>query len=888
MKKVLSILLTFSMIIPTMIFATVSASGTTTDSSIYTTVENLSYSAIGFLSAEKAGTYTDENGTDLNFFGKWSQTKPLAISKESFEKLPHDENGIYTINGTPYKVNTTDGEKTVGYSQGWTNITKQNYSKIKVLVAFPDVTGWGDINNTIYFYFKYDDASTNTNGKDTEVGKDMNQSGGTIVANGEVDWAIVKKDDTVPSNKVNLREFTFNLDTTKKLKGYCLVPAGNAATPARVLAITTVGLTGSEWNPIIEEKLASFSVDDVKNYDKTAYAEIDELITRAKNEGSDVSAIDGIEKYNKIKTYLKTVSEAYTTVDISSQLTNKLYANQSDIASITDPKAPDYFLPISNPNNYTLESYAVDLDDMNSKLTDGIFTYDGVPFKVDTTKGGVLRGDFSFTSGYYSEVKILAISGPKSYGNNEYYSSVYSGSSTVAVTTSGAYPTGIGTTVKVRKIATDTESQTESNATLNVYTLKVNDKTQKINKVGIWALDENNYRILAVTTVGLVGDDYIPFITEKLSALPDKFADLDITSFNELADMIEKAKAGGADVSNIEGIDKYNAFKEIIDGSYTTTNLTGNAIGFLSKEKAGTYTEDTGANLNFFGKWTQPRTLAISKESFEKLPHDENGVYTFNGTPYKINTADGEKTVAQSGGSTIGQKRYSQIKVLAAFPDVSSWDKTPNHALYFIVKYSDGKETLNLMKCDEGTVVAKDIDWVAVKTGDTAPTDKAQIREYTIPVDATKNVTGYGIWYPENGITNTPGRIIAFTTVDAISDNWTKDTSDILLENVTLRNSSRTAVDKVSDITDGKLTFTADVSNYKYKDGKALNIITAVYNDGVLYDVKITPVTVAYNTMYGLNVTMEIPKEGLNEKWTTSTFVWDSDVVTPITANVVK
>ena len=88
--------------------------------------------------------------------------------------------------------------------------------------------------------------------------------------------------------------------------------------------------------------------------------------------------------------------------------------------------------------------------------------------------------------------------------------------------------------------------------------------------------------------------------------------------------------------------------------------------------------------------------------------------------------------------------------------------------------------------------------------------------------------------------------------------------------------------DRPADITDGKLTFTADVKNNTYTEGKTVKIITAVYNGNTLYGAKVTPATVAKDSTYPLNVTMDIPTTGLTENWITATFVWDDDGITPL------
>lgn len=110
----------------------------------------------------------------------------------------------------------------------------------------------------------------------------------------------------------------------------------------------------------------------------------------------------------------------------------------------------------------------------------------------------------------------------------------------------------------------------------------------------------------------------------------------------------------------------------------------------------------------------------------------------------------------------------------------------------------------------------------------------------------------------------------------------------VIIENVLLKNSADEIVDRVSDITDGKLTFTADVKNNTYSDGKDLKVITAVYNGSTLYSAKITDTSIAYEGTYNLDVTMDIPTSGLSEEWTTATYVWDDDMITPLVKKTVN
>ena len=80
----------------------------------------------------------------------------------------------------------------------------------------------------------------------------------------------------------------------------------------------------------------------------------------------------------------------------------------------------------------------------------------------------------------------------------------------------------------------------------------------------------------------------------------------------------------------------------------------------------------------------------------------------------------------------------------------------------------------------------------------------------------------------------------------------------------------------------GSLTFTADVKNNTYTEGKAVNIITVIYNGNTLYGAYVTPITIAKDETYPLNVTMDIPTSGLTESWKTAIYVWDNDMITPL------
>lgn len=102
-------------------------------------------------------------------------------------------------------------------------------------------------------------------------------------------------------------------------------------------------------------------------------------------------------------------------------------------------------------------------------------------------------------------------------------------------------------------------------------------------------------------------------------------------------------------------------------------------------------------------------------------------------------------------------------------------------------------------------------------------------------------------------------------------------------ENILLKDSNGKIIDKVSDVSDGKIVFTGNIKNNTYKQNKVVKIITAIYNDSQLYNAKITNADIEIGDTYFLNAEMSVPTENLNEKWNTAVYVWEDDVITPLT-----
>ena len=105
----------------------------------------------------------------------------------------------------------------------------------------------------------------------------------------------------------------------------------------------------------------------------------------------------------------------------------------------------------------------------------------------------------------------------------------------------------------------------------------------------------------------------------------------------------------------------------------------------------------------------------------------------------------------------------------------------------------------------------------------------------------------------------------------------------VTLSGYELINSDGETVSKVADITDGKLYVKPMVENNVYTEAKTVKVIAAVYDGTKLEAVKTANPSIAMGTPYNEAMEVIIPTEGLTDTWNVQVYVWDEDMITPVT-----
>lgn len=278
MKKAISIFIVFQLILSMAAFAS-AANGE------YTTIDLINSSAVtskAYLSKETAGTI--QNPAYPDFFMTGNGAKAYAVSKESMDALLDD--GVIKHNGISFKVNTADNQKVaIGSTSNRVKIPAGNYSKVHVLYT-------GSDSNYITIYR----SVFSTGG--TEVS--INRIADEYVA--DLEWANVKATDNLAGmSKPKLKMQTYEI--TNKTYEYNQISFWiEANAPIRILAVTVESLSGDEWKPVIESKLAKLPNSITSPlFDMTIFEDVENLIAKAIASGANIEAITGIDKYNNLK-----------------------------------------------------------------------------------------------------------------------------------------------------------------------------------------------------------------------------------------------------------------------------------------------------------------------------------------------------------------------------------------------------------------------------------------------------------------------------------------------------------------------------------------------------------------------------------------------------------
>lgn len=419
------------------------------------------------------------------------------------------------------------------------------------------------------------------------------------------------------------------------------------------------------------------------------------------------------------------------------------------------------------------------------------------------------------------------------------------------------------------------------------------------------------------------------------------------SAVGEVEELVKEATLTGADVSDISNIQKYNEIEAKLNQlckDYVPLDITGNlnTKSMLSEKEAGTV--KTAAKPNYFvndSDVTLENSFGLNKDKIEAMT--ENGILNYAGIQYKLPSVSSNGNDSFIGTNWKPNGHYEELKVLVAsnvdepyYYEVKYTDGTTDGTSSFQVKKYNNSDTTNRVMT-AGTVNAS-------KTG--TNNGVGNVYEGTIKIkNPEKNISEIA-WYSPNGTTRILavsgkqyfGTGVSEITATAENDNiefnvtfaQTVEQADIIKDNIkvvagadtvdytvtyvddknakislknTLSSQTKYTVSvKIGDSCDYEKDFTIEkpiivenyystingttatatgkVTNNTYTGSKAVKVITVVYENDKLYKTEISDKTVAKGTSeeFTNNITVE---EG--NEYTVQTFVWDSDMITPLT-----
>jgi len=312
-------------------------------------------------------------------------------------------------------------------------------------------------------------------------------------------------------------------------------------------------------------------------------------------------------------TFATAANGEYTAVDLPAGcLTSKGFLSESTAGTITDAEAvnPHFFV-----GSIGGTPHAVSKESMDALLTDGVFTWKGIPFNVKTLDNqksmmGCTSTKVEIPTGYYSKVHVLVIDSPTNTGDNNIYRGML-GPDASGETSLPKSKEEFVTELEWAKVKASDNLTEKAKPKLKVQTLEISDKTKRFNRVSLWLQPTATKRIIAVTVEGLSGDEWKPVIENKIAKLPDSIlsSEFNMQVYEEVAGFIEKATETGANIEAINGIEKYNNLKkEIAEKIVSVENYLEN-----------TDSDKIRMDINF--------TTPISEKSVKK----DNFTVTLNG-----------------------------------------------------------------------------------------------------------------------------------------------------------------------------------------------------------------------------------------------------------------
>lgn len=292
----------------------------------------------------------------------------------------------------------------------------------------------------------------------------------------------------------------------------------------------------------------------------------------------------------------------YTEVDLTNYFDTVAFL--SDKSKLSDYASPNLFIETNGGKSST--AFAVDKTNFDQKYTNGKFTTeDGTPYAIksnDGTPGAFKAGKgdssgngYRFSSGYYSQIKVLALrplQNPGVGGEHDYVAhTTFSGS-----TKNQDYYLNNG--VKAKNVGTVKYINDDSTANKNLleYTLNTDNSTL-LNKVTVYYLGRNTMRVIAVTLVQ-TDADVKKYIDEKVSSVlaletPSEDKVLEISEY------MDKMSKQGFDLNTVTGITEFNQLKSKFVSVKDYKENTDSEYVKMSINFSTPVTEDTAVKSNF-------------------------------------------------------------------------------------------------------------------------------------------------------------------------------------------------------------------------------------------------------------------------------------------------
>lgn len=255
----------------------------------------------------------------------------------------------------------------------------------------------------------------------------------------------------------------------------------------------------------------------------------------------------------------------YQTIDLSGNYNSAVYLSQDTAGTYTNDtvKYPDFFVGQLAGTKYI--PYALSKESIEAMTSDGIFNQNNVPFELkpsDNQKSacGSACGSIEVPKGYYTYVKVLTVTTPENYGDQNIYS--------------GALSTEVSGEISMRrqqieeltdsgaewaKVLPEDDFSTKAKPKLLLEKYKISDNTKIIRAINLWLQPTSSKRILAMT-MGQTESEVKAQMERDINAvLSDEAPSREkVENLQKYIDQMEKQ---GFSTDSIENIDTFKDLK---------------------------------------------------------------------------------------------------------------------------------------------------------------------------------------------------------------------------------------------------------------------------------------------------------------------------------------